>query len=224
MLLENEDITILDDKHNLIQSKNGFRFGIDAVLLSDFYEAKKTSKVLEIGTGNGIISILLKIKEKIIKVTAIEIQEEVASLAKRNVIFNSMQDSIDVIECDLNNYKESNSYDCIVCNPPYMTIDGKLINDDNSKSIARHELKLDLKGLIKNSKRILKPRGEIFLVHRSYRFTEIARELEDNGFSIKRVKFVYFSKSTNSNLVLVQASKGRKNILEIEPPLFLDEN
>ena len=113
-----------------------------------------------------------------------------------------------------------------------MKVDGKKQNDLSSKAIARHEIKsfcffpstLDLYDLVKNAKRLLKPMGSFTLVHRSYRFIKISRVLEESGFSIKRVRFVYFSKDKNSNLVLIEAWKGKKCQLEIEPPLFLEES
>ncbi|SJZ44973.1 Methyltransferase small domain-containing protein [Cetobacterium ceti] len=223
MILENEDIAHLNENNKLIQKKDGFRFGTDAVLLSDFFQGKKSGKALEIGTGNGIISILLMIKEKLEKIDSVEIQEEVAKLAKRNVNLNKFEDRINVICEDIKNIKVGNTYDYIISNPPYMTLDGKPHNEHDTRTIARHEITLNLKELIEKSKKLLKPRGEIFLVHRAYRFTEIARILEDNGFSLKRVQFVYYNKNKQSNLVLVEASKGRKNILGIEPPLILNE-
>lgn len=223
MILENEDIAHLNENNKLIQKKDGFRFGTDAVLLSDFFQGKKSGKALEIGTGNGIISILLMIKEKLEKIDSVEIQEEVAKLAKRNVNLNKFEDRINVICEDIKNIKVGNTYDYIISNPPYMTLDGKPHNEHDTRTIARHEITLNLKELIEKSKKLLKPRGEIFLVHRVYRFTEIARILEDNGFSLKRVQFVYYNKNKQSNLVLVEASKGRKNILGIEPPLILNE-
>ncbi len=120
-------------------------------------------------------------------------------------------------------YPKGNTFDYIISNPPYMEVDGKKQNILSCKSIARHELTLNLYDLIRNAKRLLKPMGSITLVHRSYRFTDISRILEDCGFSLKRVRFVYYSKDRNSNLVLVEAFKGKKCKLEIEPPLFLEE-
>ena len=105
-----------------------------------------------------------------------------------------------------------------------MELDGKKISENENKKIARHEIFLDIEKLAENSKRLLKPRGELFLVHRSHRFLEICSILEKNNFSIKRAKFVFFDREKSSNLVLIQASKGRKNKLEIESPLFLKEN
>lgn len=224
MVYENEDVANIYEGYTLIQRKEGFRFGTDAVLLSDFFQGKKNGKILEIGTGNGIVSILLAAKEKISKIKAVEIQKEVAELALRNINRNNLQGVIDLVNEDIKNIKEGNTYDYIISNPPYMVLDGKEINEKDIKSIARHEIKLNLKDFILNSKRLLKPRGELFLVHKSYRFLEIANELEKNGFSIKRVRFVHYSKDKDASLVLVEASKGRKNIFKIETPIFLNDN
>lgn len=224
MLYENEDMTLLRDNFKIIQKTNGFRFSVDAVILADFFSPIKEGKILDIGTGNGIIPILLYGKGKGKKIVGVDIQEENISLARRNIQLNNLEDMIDIVNCDIKDYPMGNSFDYIVSNPPYMKVDGKKQNDLSSKAIARHEIKLDLENLVKNAKRMLKPVGSFSLVHRSYRFTEISRVLEESGFSLKRVRFVYFSKEKNSNLVLIEAWKGKKCQLEIEPPLFLEES
>lgn len=224
MIFENEDIANIYEGYTLIQKKEGFRFGTDAVLLTNFFNGKKNSKILEIGTGNGIIPVLLCAKDKISKIKAVEIQKEIADLAIRNVKRNGLEDRIEVVNMDIKNIQEGNTYDYIISNPPYMVLDGKEINDKDIKSIARHEIKLNLKEFIANAKRLLKPRGELFMVHKSYRFLEISEELIKNGFSVKRVKFVHYSKDKDSSIVLIEASKGRKNILKIETPIFLNDN
>lgn len=224
MVFEDEDIAEISEGYTLIQKKEGFRFGTDAVLLSKFFNGKKNGKILEIGTGNGIISILLAANKKIDSIKAVEIQKEVSELAKRNVVRNRLEKIVEIINEDIKNINEGNSYDYIISNPPYMVLDGKEINEKSIKSIARHEIKLNLKELIENAKRLLKPRGELFLVHKTYRFLEISEELSKNNFSIKRVKFVHYSKEKDSSLVLIEASKGRKNILRIETPIFLNND
>lgn len=224
MLKEKEDITLLKNDMQLIQKKEGFRFSVDPVLLSDFFNYNKKGKILDIGTGNGIIPILLLSKNKGEKIIGIDIQAESCELAKRNIVLNSLNEKIEIVNCDIKDYPYGNSFDYIVSNPPYMKLDGKKQNDYESKSIARHEVKLNLEELIKNAKRLLKPIGSFTIVHRSYRFTEICRALEDCGFSLKRVKFVHFSREKNSNLVLIEAFKGKKCKLEIEPPVFLEES
>ncbi|MGL6154954.1 MAG: tRNA1(Val) (adenine(37)-N6)-methyltransferase [Cetobacterium sp.] len=223
MLLEDEDLTLLDEKYQLIQKKKGFRFGTDAVILSNFFKGKKDGKILEIGIGNGIISILLSIKNKIDFIKGIDIQEEAIELARRNIKLNNLENKISLLCGDVKELKEGNTYDYIITNPPYMANDGKVKNEIDSKKISRHEITLTLEELIQSSKKLLKPRGELFLVHRAHRFLEIGAKLEAFDFSIKRVQFVHYDKNKNANLVLIEASKGRKNILEIEPPLILNE-
>ena len=223
-MLANEDITLLAGKYKLIQKKDGFRFSVDAVILSDFFAYPKKGKILDIGTGNGIIPILLFSKEKGENITGIDIQKENVELAEKNVKLNRLDENIKIVHGDVKEYSMGNSFDYIVSNPPYMKVDGKKQNILSCKSIARHEVKLDLLQLVQNAKRLLKPIGSFSLIHRSYRFTDISRILEDSGFSLKRVRFVYFSKEKNSNLVLVEAWKGKKCKLEIEPPLCLEES
>lgn len=222
-MLVNEDITTLNNGYKLIQKKDGFRFSVDAVILSDFFSPTRKGKILDIGCGNGIIPILLYSKGKGEDITGVEIQEENCELALKNVKLNNLEKYIKIENSDVKEYPKGNTFDYIISNPPYMEVDGKKQNILSCKSIARHELTLNLYDLIRNAKRLLKPVGSITLVHRSYRFTDISRILEDCGFSLKRVRFVYYSKDRNSNLVLVEAFKGKKCKLEIEPPLFLEE-
>lgn len=218
---EDEDITLLDDG-TLIQKRQGFRFGVDAVILADFYRGKKNAKILEVGSGTGIIPILLCQKKSAEDITALEIQDHMAELANRNIRRNSLEDKIKIVHTDVKNLKQGNTYDCVISNPPYMVMDGKKINPNDSKAIARHEISLTLSGLIENAKRLLKPRGQFYIVHRSYRLGEILIELEKNGFSPKRIKNVYSDNVSEAKLVLIEASKGRRETLAVEQPLYLD--
>lgn len=216
------DITKLDEKFKIMQDKNGFRFSIDPIILVDFVKIhKKNSKILDIGTGNGIIPVLLVMKNKAFDIDGIEIQESVSNLARENIKLNNLEENIKIINEDVKKYKMGNTYDIILSNPPYMTLDGKKINETNAKAIARHEIKLNLEDLIKSAKRLLKPKGTFYLVHRSYRMIEICKILEENNFSVSRIKFAYAKKDMNSNLVLIEAQKGKKAKLEIEEPLYL---
>ena len=221
---ENYDITLLKNGIKIYQLKEGFRFSVDAVILADFFQGKPEGRVLDIGSGCGIIPILLAEKKGMKNICGIELQEISFEIFKKNVEENNLSDKIKIFKGDVADLKEGNSFDYIISNPPYMELDGKKISENENKKIARHEIFLDIEKLAENSKRLLKPRGELFLVHRSHRFLEICSILEKNNFSIKRAKFVFFDREKSSNLVLIQASKGRKNKLEIESPLFLKEN
>lgn len=221
---ENYDVTLLKSGLKIYQLKKGFRFSVDAVILADFFQGKTEGKILDIGSGCGIIPVLLAEKKDMKNIFGIEIQKSFLEVFRKNVEENNLSDRIKIFEGDVADLKEGNSFDYIISNPPYMELDGKKISENENKKIARHEIFLDIKKLAENSRRLLKPRGELFIVHRSHRFLEICRIFEENGFSVKRAKFVFFDREKNSNLVLIQASKGRKNKLEIESPLFLQEN
>ena len=156
-------------------------------------------------------------------ITGVEIQEDSARLFRKNVEENGLSDRITIVHQDIKNFDKLNTFDYVISNPPYMVLDGKKISENENKKISRHEITLNLEDLIKNAKRLLKPQGEFFMVHRSFRLPEIIMELEKNKFSLKKIQFVYFNREKNSNLVLVQASKGKKNKLEIISPLFLEE-
>lgn len=221
---ENYDVILLKSGLKIYQLKKGFRFSVDAVILADFFQGKTEGKILDIGSGCGIIPVLLAEKKDMKNIFGIEIQKSSLEVFRKNVEENNLSDRIKIFEGDVADLKEGNSFDYIISNPPYMELDGKKISENENKKIARHEIFLDIKKLAENSRRLLKPRGELFIVHRSHRFLEICRIFEENGFSVKRAKFVFFDREKNSNLVLIQASKGRKNKLEIESPLFLQEN
>lgn len=223
MILFDEDVTLLDEiGRDIVQKKEGFRFSVDAVILAEFFRGNKPGKLLEIGTGTGIISILLSDRKEVTHITAVEIQSDMAELAGRNIVRNSLESRIEVIHGDIREMKKGNSYDYVITNPPYMTLDGKKINIHDNKALSRHEINLNLEELVKNAKRLLKPRGQFFMVHRTHRFPEILSALEKEGFSVKRTRFVYSDHESSSNLVLIEASKGRKEVLQVEPPLYLN--
>lgn len=217
------NITTFNDDIKMYQLIDGFRFSVDPIILVNFFEGNPQKKILDIGSGTGIIPILLAKRKNMKNIFGIEIQKEGFEIFKKNIEENNLTEIIKPILDDVKNYKESNIFDYIISNPPYMILDGKKISENENKKISRHEISLNLEELVKNAKRLLKPQGEFFMVHRSYRLPEIIIELEKNKFSLKRIQFAYFNREKNSNLVLLQASKGKKNKLEILPPLYLEE-
>ncbi len=226
-LLEiNERIDDLEFKNlKIIQKENGFCFGIDSVLLSDFAkDIRNNSKVLDLGTGTGILSILLSEKTKLKKIYGIELQKDIADMAKRSVILNDLQNKIEIINIDINNLQnifELNSFDSIVTNPPYKNENTGKINDNEYKYISRHETTASLSDFIKISFKMLKDKGSLYMVHRPERLIDIIYELRNYKLEPKNIKFVYSNKYKEPKLVLIKAIKNANRFLKVEKPLFV---
>ena len=207
-LLEiDERIDDLEFKNlKIIQKENGFCFGIDSVLLSDFAkDIRNNSKVLDLGTGTGILSILLSAKTKLKNIYGIELQKDIANMAKRSVILNNLQDKIEIINVDINNLPnifELNSFDSIVTNPPYKNENTGKINDNEYKYISRHETTANLSDFIKISFKMLKDKGSLYMVHRPERLIDIIYELRNHKLEPKKPLFVYDEKGNYTEDIL----------------------
>ncbi len=228
-LKENERIDDLEYKGlKIIQNKEGFCFGIDSVLLSDFAKnIKKDSVVVDIGTGTGIISILLSKKAEIKKIYGIEIQEEVADMAKRSVKLNDLQDKIQIINKNIKNIFEeieSNKIDAIVTNPPYMKLNTGAKNEEIKKLISRHEVECNLEDIIKISYKLLKSKGEFYMVHRAERIVDILYNLRKYKLEPKEIRFIHSKVGKEPNLVLIKAVKDAGEHLIIDSPLVVYNN
>lgn len=223
---ENEVIDDLEFKGlKIIQKKSGFKFGIDAVLLSDFAkEIKKNSDVIDIGTGTGIISILLCGKTNLKTITGIEIQKEMYELAVRNSKLNKLEDRFKVIDTNINDikkYLEYGRYDAVVTNPPYKKLDTGLKNDNINKLISRHEVACNLEDIIEKSSKLLKNNGEFYMIHRTERLVDIIELLRKYRLEPKKIKLVYPYIDKEPNLVLVKAVKNGKPFLIMDKPLIV---
>ena len=212
----------------IIQNKNNFCFGIDAVLLSDFSRnMRKSEKIIDFCSGNGIIPILLTAKVKNLKkIYAIEIQEEVAQMATRSVEMNNLQDKIEVINRDLKNINdlfENGSIDTITVNPPYKAKNSGIINEVDSLTIARHEIFCTLDDIIKHASNLLKFGGNFYMVHRPERLVDIFSFMRKYKIEPKRIRFVHPNCESAPNLVLIEGSKGGKAFLKFEKPLYVYE-
>ncbi len=228
-LKENERIDDLEYKGlKIIQNKEGFCFGIDSVLLSDFAKnIKKDSVVVDIGTGTGIISILLSKKAEIKKIYGIEIQEEVADMAKRSVKLNDLQDKIQIINKNIKNIFEEiepNKIDAIVTNPPYMKLNTGAKNEEIKKLISRHEVECNLEDIIKISYKLLKSKGEFYMVHRAERIVDILYNLRKYKLEPKEIRFIHSKVGKEPNLVLIKAVKDAGEHLIIDTPLVVYNN
>lgn len=226
-LLPDERLDELHRKgYRIIQKTDGFCFGMDAVLLSEFARIGKKEKVLDMGTGTGILPILMEARTEGGHFTGLEIQEEFASMAARSVALNGQEDRISIVCGDI---KEASSlfgtdcFDVVVSNPPYMVDDHGLKNPDMRKAIARHEVLCDLSDLLRETKKVLKNRGRFYMVHRTYRMAEIMHQMVEYGLEPKRIRFVYPYKDKEPNIMLIEAMKGAKSRIKIEPPLIVYE-
>lgn len=229
-LNENERIDDLQYKGlKLIQDKNGFCFGVDSVLLSDFAkEIKRNSVVVDIGTGTGIIGLLLCKKTNLQKIYGVEIQKEVAEMARRSVKLNHLENKFEIINCDIQDIFEilqPNSIDSIVTNPPYKKANTGIRNDDEKQMISRHEVKCTLEDIVEKSAKLLKDKGEFYMVHRAERLVDIMCALRKYRLEPKNVRFVHSKENEKPNLILVKAIKYANPFLKIDKPLVIfDEN
>lgn len=225
-LKENERIDDLEwEDLKIIQDKNGFCFGIDSVLLADFAKnIKMNSIVADLGTGTGIISILLSKRAKLKKIIGIEIQKEVADMAKRSIELNQLENMIEIRNIDIkeiDKYYERNFFDAIVTNPPYKKLKTGLVNDNMKKFISRHEIKCSLEDIVEKSYKMLKDKGEIYMVHRVDRFIDVVDVFRKNRIEPKIIRFVYPKIDKKPNLFLIKGVKNANSSVIIEEPLIV---
>lgn len=225
LLKEQERIDELQrNGYKIIQNPEKFCFGMDAVLLSGFVRTKEGAEILDLGTGTGIIPLLLAAKTKAAHLNALEIQPESADMARRSVALNGLEKKIAVIEGDI---KEADklfgaaSFDVITCNPPYMIGRHGLQNPDAPKAIARHEILCTLEDVIRVTARLLKPGGNFFMVHRPFRLAEIITLLVRYRLEPKRMQLVYPYVDKEPNMVLLEANRGGKSRMTVEKPLIV---
>ncbi|MCL4581022.1 16S rRNA methyltransferase [Fusobacterium nucleatum YWH7199] len=219
MLKDDEIIEKLDEKFKIIQKVGGYKYGEDTILLFKLFQAslnKKNIKLLDIGTGNGILPILLSDNEFLSELVGIDIQKENIDRANEALQLNKIEKNIQFECIDIREYKKSNYFDVIISNPPYMDDNGKKINENEHKAISRHEIKLSLDELISNAKRLLKPIGSLYFIHRTHRLIEIIKTLDKNNFSVKKIIFIYSAQNNKSTMMFVEAVKGKKIKLEIQ--------
>lgn len=224
-LLEGERLDDLHRNHyKIIQNPKKFCFGMDAVLLSGFVKVKEGETALDLGTGTGIIPILLEAKSEGKHFTALEIQEESASMARRSVAINHLQDKINIVTGDIKEASElfgAASFDVVTTNPPYMTGSHGLVNRDMPKAIARHEILCTLEDVISQASKVLRPGGRFYMVHRPFRLAEIMTVLIQYRLEPKRMRLVYPYIDKEPNMVLLEAMKGAKSRITVDPPLIV---
>ena len=228
MILFDESLEDLQYKGlKIIQKKSGYRFTTDAVLLANFVHGVTGKKVLEVGTGSAVIAILVVAKQSPEHLTAVEIQAEVAQMATRSVEINQLQDKITVINADIKDYCKqiSESFDAVVCNPPYRKVGSGFTQEKDSLCISRHEIALNLQELFESAKRLLKFGGSLFIVHQSERLAEAFALGAKYGLEPKELQAICPRAGQSPNLFLARFVKGGKVGLKwFAPIVVFDED
>ena len=228
MTIELKENERLDDLQRnglqIIQKTDGFCFGMDAVLLSGFAAVKPGERALDLGTGTGIIPLLLSAKTEGEHFSALEIQDEIARMAERSVKLNHLENKIEIVHGDI---KEASrifgaaSFDVVTTNPPYMTAQHGLTNLYEAKTIARHEVLCNLEDIIRESARLLMPGGRFYMVHRPFRLAEIISLMVQYRMEPKRMRLVYPYVDREPNMVLIEGLRGGKSRMTVEKPLIV---
>ncbi|MDD3340705.1 MAG: tRNA1(Val) (adenine(37)-N6)-methyltransferase [Bacilli bacterium] len=223
----------MEEIHNLleystlkiVQNNNAFKFSLDSILLARFASVTyRTKKILDIGTGNAPIPLILSTKTQA-HITGIEIQKESFVLAEKSVKLNHLEDKITILNTDIHQFykqSESDQYDLIVCNPPYFRYqEDSITNKTESKTVARHETNLNVGDICKIAKKLLKNNGKLAIVHRTERLIDIISSMKENNIEPKKICFVYPYKGKESNLLLIEGSKNGKVGVHILDPLYV---
>jgi tRNA1(Val) A37 N6-methylase TrmN6 len=224
LIKQDECLDDLQNGYMLIQKNNTFKFGVDAVLLADFAEIKKSEHVLEMGTGTGIIPILLHAKKQPASITALEIQEDMADMARRSIKYNKLEERISILHMDLKEAPErlgKAKYDCVVTNPPYVKREAGINNPEESKAIARFEIACTLQDVVSTAKELLQPGGKLFMVHRADRLADIVYEMRNQGIEPKRIRFVHSNAGKRPHLILIEGTRGGRPELKFMDPLYI---
>lgn len=227
-IFENERLDDLQYKGlRLLQKKGGFCFGVDAVLLSYFAQVAKNSKVIDLGTGTGIIALLLAAKKEPLKVTGLEIQPEMAEMAARSVKLNRLEDRVEIVQGDIREASKlfgASSFDVVVTNPPYMVKGGGLLNPADTKAVARHEILCTLEDVISSSAKLLRPGGKFSMVHRPQRLADIIYQMRNNSIEPKYLRFVHPSPGKKPSLLLISGTRNGNPELKVQEPLYIYDN
>lgn len=208
----------------LIQDPKKFCFGVDAVFLSDFVRIRPGENVLDLGTGNGIIPVLLSAKTEARHITGLEIQADTAEMARRSVAHNHLEDRIDIVTGDIKEAAELFKpafFDVITTNPPYMLVDHGMRNPDDAKAIARHEVLCSLDDILRESMRLMQDKSRFYMIHRPFRLTEIMIKMHQYKIEPKRIRFVHPYIDKEPAMVLIEGVRGARPRVTVEPPLII---
>ena len=223
LIKDDEQLEIIDDKVKILQKKNGFKYGTDAVLLSEFASVKPNENVIDLCTGTGIIPFLLHLKNPKAVFSALEIQPEICDMAKRSVLLTGTE-NINVILGDLKDHRNlfaAQSFNVVTCNPPYMPVEtGKMCLTETER-LSRHEILCNLEDVIKAAGWLLKDGGRLYMVHRADRLCDIIFLMRNNKIEPKRIQFIQPYDDKDANLLLIEGQYGRKSGIKVLPPKIM---
>lgn len=211
----------------VFQGSKHFKFSLDSVLVANYVKLKPNIRVLDLGSGNGIIPLILACREKTVTIEGIEIQKSVANLANKNVLHNHLEKQINFVVDDLRNinkYFEHESFHVVVSNPPYFSPKDGMTSNKEEYAYARHELNGNISDFVEAATKMLKYRGSAYFIYNSNRLTEFFSILRSNNLEPKRLRFIHPKKKSNSNIFLLKATKGSKTGLIVEPSLTVYNN
>jgi tRNA1Val (adenine37-N6)-methyltransferase len=220
--------TFFNGKIRITQDRAGYRFSIDAVLLAHFADPRSGDKVLDLGTGCGIIPLILAYRQPQIAIYGVEVQAELAELALTNVRENQLKDRITVFCTDMKLLRPAvtaGPVDLVVCNPPFRRQGSGRINPDAQRAVARHEIKANLRDIIQTSHRMLRTAGRLVLIYTAGRLTDILSRMRADGIEPKFIRMIHSRQDTEAALILIEGVKGGRPDLKIAPPMIIyDKN
>lgn len=208
----------------IIQKEKGFRFGVDAVLLSDFAEVRKNDRVMDFCTGTGIVPILLYGKTKAGEIHGLEIQAQFCEMAERSIRMNGIEEKVKVHLGDLKDQellKILGNYHVVTANPPYKKMNSGMVNEADALTIARHEVTLTLEDLISASRKVLKDQGRLYLIHRPERLADLISLMRKYRIEPKRIRMVYPNTKKPPTMVLIEGVRDGGEFLKVDAPLFI---
>lgn len=215
---------ILEGYLRVFQTKRGYRFSLDSILLAHFVSLKPRTSAIDLGCGNGIILLILAKRFPNVHFVGLEIQEKLAALAQKNSRLNDLGERVEIFSGDASNIKNifpAHSFDAVIFNPPYRKLSSGRINPLEEKAIARHEIKGSLKDFLKAAKYLLKPTGKVFTIYPAKRLVELICLFRESGIEPKKMKLVFSDNSSDAGFILAEGKKGGREELKIEPSLFI---
>ena len=215
---------LLDKRVRIFQREKGYRFSIDALLLAHFVRVKKGDLIVDLGTGSGVIAIIVAQRKECGKVVAVDIQADLVDLARRNVMLNALQEKINICHVDIRkieNLFKPGSFDVSIFNPPYRKVSSGMLNPDAQKSVARHEIKGTVHDFLKASAYVLRKSGRAYVIYPATRMVELLSSMRKAGIEPKRMQIVHSHNVSRGEFVLVEGVRNGREELEVLPSLAI---